>query len=186
SVDRLSETAHVRQLEGLERFHLESAQVETLPQQPHQHRVRVLLECLPQLFVGEELADQDLHALLRHDTLVDAGNLSTIASTVFLSSCSYCASSSETAATPWPRHSRSLVLGSNTSTFTGIGSLVEEVAPASFGWGVCWTRNVRRPCRLASGLSAVRTLTPSAQAPSASSVAPISNCLVRIVFSYGV
>src|SRR5207245_4315479 len=52
-------------------------------------------------------------------TLFDAaGNLSTIAATVFLSSCSYCASLSETAATPWPRHNKSLVLGSITSTIT--------------------------------------------------------------------
>ena len=69
--------------------------------------------------------------------------------------------------------------------FTSMGSLVDEVAPASFGCGVCWTRNVWRPCRLASGLSAVRTLIAEAQPPSASSVAPVSNCLVRIVFSCG-
>src|SRR3989475_900815 len=55
-----------RRLDGLKCFHLEPAQLETLPQQPHQHPLRVLLEGLAQLLVGEELADQDLHALLRH------------------------------------------------------------------------------------------------------------------------
>ena len=63
---------------------------------------------------------------------------------------------------------------------------LDEVAPASFGCGVAWTRNVRRPCRLASGLSAVRTLIPPAQAPSANSAAVVRNCVVRIVFSCGV
>src|SRR2546427_2232967 len=47
-----------RRLDGLKCFHLEPAQLETLPQQPHQHPLRVLLEGLAQLLVGEELADQ--------------------------------------------------------------------------------------------------------------------------------
>src|SRR3989449_400234 len=110
-------------------------QLEPLIPQPRQHRVRVLLKRLSQLLVRDELADQELHTLMRHPSdlrtatdplphcasatlLPAAGNLSTIAATVFLSSCSYCCSSSETAATPWPRHNRSLVLGSNTSTIT--------------------------------------------------------------------
>src|SRR5213592_4191872 len=66
SVDHVSETAQVRRLDGLERLDLESAQLETLPQQPHQHSVRILLKRLSQLLVGDELADQDLHALMRH------------------------------------------------------------------------------------------------------------------------
>src|SRR2546430_17542716 len=46
------------------------------------------------------------------------GNLSRIAVTVFQRSCSYCASLSETFATPCPRQSSSLVLGSITSMIT--------------------------------------------------------------------
>src|SRR2546427_12223411 len=51
SVDHVSETVQVRRLDGLKCFHLEPAQLETLPQQPHQHPLRVLLEGLAQLLV---------------------------------------------------------------------------------------------------------------------------------------
>src|SRR5947208_126540 len=136
SVDHVREAAELRRVDGLERLHLEGAQLEPLVPQPRQHRVWVLLKRLPQLLVRDELADQDLHTLVRHPSdlrgtsadplphcvsatlFAAAGNLSTIASTAFLRSCSYCCSLSETAVTPWPRHNKSLVLGSNTSTIT--------------------------------------------------------------------
>src|SRR5207302_4458396 len=68
--------------------------------------------------------------------------------------------------------------------FTSIGSLVDDTAPAIFGLGVGWTRKVRSPRRLTSGVSAVRTLTAGAQALSASSTAVVRSCVVRIVFSW--
>src|SRR6267154_6855445 len=70
--------------------------------------------------------------------------------------------------------------------FTSIGSLVDETAPAILGWGVGETRNVCSPVKLASGLSAVRTLIPGAQAPMASSVVVVRNRVNRMVFSCGV
>src|SRR6267378_1018632 len=70
--------------------------------------------------------------------------------------------------------------------FTSIGSLVDETAPAIFAWGVGSTRNVCRPRRLASGLSAVRTLIPPAHAPSATSAVVVSHFVFRTVFSCGV
>src|SRR5207245_10905109 len=74
-----------------------------------------------------------------------AGNLSTIAATVFLSSCSYCAWLSETAATPWPRHSKSLVLGSNTSTSTVPSVYCVATGPLAIPQSPPQPRPQRRP-----------------------------------------
>src|SRR5207245_1593694 len=73
------------------------------------------------------------------------GNLSTIAATVFFSSCSYCGSLSGTAATPWPRHNRFLVLGSITSTITVPSVYCVATGPLAIPQSPPQPRPQRRP-----------------------------------------
>src|SRR2546422_6664311 len=77
------------------------------------------ISCSPSL--GRSKACARLHGVWQahvYEACGTRGNLSRIAVTVLQRSCSYCASLSETLATPCPRQRSSLVLGSITSMIT--------------------------------------------------------------------